>query len=387
MDKTRYTQSSITRLRIRLQGNLIPEAKRLLGLNLADENRVELREDLDHVKDQLQDRMSWIREEFKEWMVLIKEYGDEERRQLKEEAFHRFRLEGTDACPGDLEELFEEVEHLILAVGLKINRIMNAVPVRPPNPVPAVVPAPISAAVVADQIPDITSKTHEKETRERKLSFIFPRRVLTEKFEEINNSNRTEDHLKENSTNPVMEYGGRAFVRIEERFQWATTDLTSMVMESSTQLDRKSHKKLRKENLNPGEVESVMKCKGRSSVRAGDKFRWVRIALPKNPRKKRHAETKETADSGNDQKKSWTNFTRHWKYGRRSQRQRKQRKSSSVSELPGQHRMNKESDEKNKKENLDPGIRTLNGHASLFRPGMSWIVPNYERKGRRDQTK
>ncbi|MCP3664046.1 MAG: hypothetical protein GY696_16400 [Gammaproteobacteria bacterium] len=65
---------------------------------MADVSGAELREDLDQVKDQLKDRMSWIREEFEEWMILIKEYGDEERRQQKEEAFHRFRLEGTDAC-------------------------------------------------------------------------------------------------------------------------------------------------------------------------------------------------------------------------------------------------------------------------------------------------
>ncbi len=322
-------------------------------------------------------------------MNLINEYGDQEQRQQKEEAFHRFRLEGTVACPGAIDDLFEEAGDLILDVVRRINRIMNPVvvpplPVLPPNPIPSVGVPPIPA-VVADQIHDITPKTNEKETRERKSSFISPGRVLTEKFEEINDSNRAEDHLKGNSTNPVMEYGGRAFVRIEERFTWATTDSTSMVnMESSTQLDRRSEEKLNKENLNPGEAESIMKYKGQSPVQARDKFQCFRVPLPRdkfrrvrvqNSRKKRQVH----------QKKYWNNITKHRKYGSRSPRHRKSwsptfRQRKSVSQLPGPHRTNRKSNEKNKKENLDPGIRTPNGHASLFRPGMSWIVPSHERK-------
>ncbi len=116
-----------------LRGNLIPEANRLLGRNLADVNRVELREDLDQVKDQLQDRMSRIREDFQEWMNLINEYGDQERCQQKEDAFHRFRLEGTVTCAGDVDDLLEEVGDLILNVVWRIDRIMNPVMVPPPQ--------------------------------------------------------------------------------------------------------------------------------------------------------------------------------------------------------------------------------------------------------------
>ncbi len=62
--------------------------------------------------------------------------------------------------------------------------------------------------------------------------------------------------------------------------------------------------KLKKENLNPGEAESIMDCEIQSSVEIGDKFQWVRIALPQNPRKKWQAETKGTSDSGNCPEKS-----------------------------------------------------------------------------------
>ncbi len=186
-----------------------------------------------------------------------------------------------------------------------------------------------------------------------------------------------------------MEYGGRAFIRFEERFQWATTDSTSMVnMENSTLWDRESEEKLKKENLNPGEAESIMKHKVQSSVWARGKFRWAKV---QKSRKKRQV----------PQKKYWTNFTRHRKYGSRSPRQRKSwsptcRQRKPISQYPSLHRLNRNSEEKKKKENLDPsvpspleplvkenldpGIWTWNGHASLFLPGMSWIVQSHGRK-------
>ncbi len=366
-------------MRIRLQGNLIPEANRLLGLNLAEANRVELREDLYQVKDQLQDRMLGIQEAFREWMNLINEYGDQERRQQKEEVFHRFRLEGTVACPGDVDDLLEEVGDLILDVVRRIDRIMNPVvipplPVLPSNPIPSVGVPPIPA-VVADQIPDITSKTHGKETRgdpaetesdgepmendigektmshkdiqEKNCTFISPGRVLSEK-----------KNLKEN-------------LHPGENMESSTISNS----ENSSPVNGISEERFRKENLNPGEDKSVVDYNGQSSVKVADRVQWVRIAVPQNSRKKRQVL----------QKKSWTNFNRHRKYGNRFPRRRKSwsptfRQRNSVVELPGPHRTNRKSDERNKKENLDPGIRTLNGHASLFRPGMSWIVPNHEKE-------
>ncbi|MCP3668457.1 MAG: DUF1759 domain-containing protein [Gammaproteobacteria bacterium] len=141
-----------------LRRNLIPEANRLLGLNLAEANRVELREDLERVKDQLQERMSRIREGFREWMDQINEYDDADQRQEKEDAFHRFRLEGTVACPEDIEDLLEEVRDLILNVGRKISRIMNPVmvpplPIHPPNPIPLAGVPPIPALIAAQNDP------------------------------------------------------------------------------------------------------------------------------------------------------------------------------------------------------------------------------------------
>ncbi|MCP3664047.1 MAG: hypothetical protein GY696_16405, partial [Gammaproteobacteria bacterium] len=125
---------------------------------------------------------------------------------------------------------------------------MNPVPVRPPNPVPAVVPTPISAAVVTDQIPDITSKTHGKETRGEESTFISPGRVLTEK-----------------------ERAGK----IKKKKKMMTITSSGCQIWTS----KKSNKKLRKENLNPGEAEA-MDYKGQSSIKVGDKFQWVRIAPP-----------------------------------------------------------------------------------------------------------
>ncbi len=59
---------------------------------------------------------------------------DDDIRQGKSEAFLQYRQEGTDANPGNLDELVDDAEYRILDIDQRINRIMN--PLAIPIPLP-----------------------------------------------------------------------------------------------------------------------------------------------------------------------------------------------------------------------------------------------------------
>ncbi len=394
--------SSIKMNLLRWKTNLrqvhIPEADHLLSIKPSSGDKTKLSKELSEMKHHLLDLKTKIKEGFAEWETAIDRYEDKERIRQAVEDYFQHRFHGTKESPGSIYDVEDDTGDLVLKIERKINRIRNPVVV-PPFPVPIAGHQVLQGVIFLQpsttkterrtresfsctgRIPVISPKTPEenpeileedsrirelskRDTRVKESPFISPGRVLTE----MEKTGKDKGIVGDSSTMPISE--GR------------TTSQTNGI----------SEEKFRKENLNPGEDKSVVDYNDQSSVKVGGKVQRVRIALPQNSRKKRRIHLK-----------SRTNSTRYRKFGSRSPRHRKPRsptfrRRKSVSRLPSPHRAIINSEEKkkkenldpgvpspfevlkNKKENLDPGIRTRNGHASLFRPGMSWIMPNHENR-------
>ncbi|MCP3661420.1 MAG: DUF1759 domain-containing protein [Gammaproteobacteria bacterium] len=164
----------------------LPEATRLLGINLADANRLQLHDNLSRVKNHLRNMRTKIQEGLEKWDDEINQFEDEEIRNEKSDTFLQYRVNGTDATPGNVDELVENIGDLIVEIDHTIHRIMNPtfvpafqVPVVPPvtvvgqespvvpqqaegdgdvelqAPVPPVIQLPIQVPQMVEEIRDI----------------------------------------------------------------------------------------------------------------------------------------------------------------------------------------------------------------------------------------
>ncbi|MCP3666409.1 MAG: hypothetical protein GY696_28570, partial [Gammaproteobacteria bacterium] len=125
-------QAAITRYREKLQDSYLPEANRLLQVNLVDANRQQQFDSLLQIRDYLH----WAKTKLQE----------------NSEAFLQHRLNGTAASPGDIGEVVVEAEEQIVAVDRRINYIMNPLVVLP-------LPAPAAAVRVQQPVPIVPQYT------------------------------------------------------------------------------------------------------------------------------------------------------------------------------------------------------------------------------------
>ncbi|MCP3666912.1 MAG: hypothetical protein GY696_31200, partial [Gammaproteobacteria bacterium] len=124
----------------------LPEATRLLGIDLVDADRVRLRDDLSRVNNHLRNATTKIQESLEKWDDEISEFEDEEIRDEKSDTFLQYRINGTDATPGNVDELVEQIEDVIVDIDHTIDRIVNPVFVPAIQvPVAAVVPPVVVA--------------------------------------------------------------------------------------------------------------------------------------------------------------------------------------------------------------------------------------------------
>ncbi len=130
--------------------------------------------------------------------------------------------------------------------------------------------------------------------------------------------------------------------------------------ESTSRMSGKSDKKLRKENLNPGEAKSVMDYKCQSSVKLETRSSVSESLSPRTPRRN----DRSISSLGHISRDIGSSGAVPQDIGSPLQA----KKSLSVSELPGPLWTNRKIGRENKKENLDPGIRIQNGNTPHFDP-------------------
>ncbi|MCP3665886.1 MAG: hypothetical protein GY696_25885, partial [Gammaproteobacteria bacterium] len=155
--RTTILQAAITRYKKKLRDSYLPEANQLLQVNLVDANRQQLRDSLLQIRDYIHRAKTNIQEALAKWTNEIAKCGDKNAREKKAEVFLQY------ASPGDVGEVVDEAEKLILAVDRRINYIMNPFVVLP-------LPAPAAAVRVHQPVPIVpqhtegTKKASERET-------------------------------------------------------------------------------------------------------------------------------------------------------------------------------------------------------------------------------
>ncbi len=156
-------QAAITRYRKKLRDSYLPEANRLLQVNLVDANRHQLLDILLQIRDYLHWAKTNIQEALAKWANEIDQFDNENFRWENSETFLQYRLNGTAANPGDVGKVVHEAEKLILAVDRRINYIMNPFVILP-------LPAPAAAVRVHQPVPIVPQHTEgTKKSSERRL--------------------------------------------------------------------------------------------------------------------------------------------------------------------------------------------------------------------------
>ncbi len=370
-------QRSITRYKKKLEDIHLPEVTRLLGINLVNADRAQLHADLSLIKNHLQNVRTQIGEALEKWDAEISQSEDKAIRGERSDAFLLYRVNGTEVSPGNVDELVENTEEQILDIDQRIDQIMNGTPcfVAPRLEVPAVfqrnpVPAPSVPVQAPVQFPHAIDQSRD--------SRLEPSVQVSQKS--------TSDPFHESFTN-------KSERRTRESFS-----CTGIIPIINLKIPNKNPESF--SFFSPGRVlsEKVKKEKRNSphSIRIcvvnpvrwkGSRFKNPKIHQKSWTPSSRHQKSKRRFPRHLKSwlyflrhRKSWTRSSKHRKSGSRSPIQRmsiknpktpwkswsqsfRQSNSSSISEIPRPHGTTKL-----KKENLDPGILTQNGHTSLSAP-------------------
>ncbi len=370
-------QSSITRYKKRVVDTHLPEATRLLGIDLVDADRVRLRNDLSLIKKHLQNAETQIREALEKWDNEISRFDDEAIRNEKSNEFLQYRVNGTEESPGNVDELVEDTEEQILDIDQRIDQIMNPV-VAPPLPVPVVVRRdPVPAPATPGQVP-------------------VPQQAEADKDEISGSGAETNRNVtgvdRSNVKSPPVELDGpsvrrstpssfpRPFANSSERRTWESFSYTGRIPITNLKTYKKnpensitfiSHvrvlpEKVKRKKRNPSHairicVVNPVRWKRSSFKNRKARKSWTPSSRHKKSQSRPPWNRKSSRSRSPIQRLSVKNPKDHWKSWNLSFRQCN---SSSISELSRPHDMTKF-----KKGNLDPGIWTQNGHNhSLFAP-------------------